>query len=89
MEQVVIKELFRQNIYSENIMKDLLEQGFTIAHTEPGLWVMEQPADISSTKARKIASTCIKLYVAAKELSRANNKYLKLIDQINDLNMTR
>lgn len=77
------------DIHNEYIAKDLIGQGFTLASATDGLWVLNKPEEISNTKARKIVSVCIKLFGAAKNLSRAKINYLHLIKEINQLNSTR
>ncbi len=84
-----MNEPSRHEIKNECIMKDLLGLGFKIHNTSPGLWVMEAPADVSKTKARKIVSTAINLFVAAKTLSRSRLNYQRLIEEMNTLNATR
>jgi len=80
---------FRYDIKNPDIMKDLLAQGFTIYGSTPDTWTLEAPSTISSTKARKLISICIKLYAAAKELSKANKRYNNLVEEINRINLSR
>ena len=82
-------EPFRYDIRNPNIAKDLLAQGFTLYSTHLDAWTLEAPADLSATKARQLISICIKLYKTAQELGRIQRKYQKLVDQINELNMSR
>lgn len=82
-------EPLHYDIKNENIALDLIEQGFTIYNYSPGIWTMEAPPDISSTKARKLISICIKLYEASKVLSKAHNKYTALVNEINRINKSR
>jgi hypothetical protein len=79
----------RYDIHNEIIMRDLMEQGFTIYNTTPGIWTMEAPPDLTASKARKLISACIKLYVAAKDLVRAKQRYERMVEKVNDLNMCR
>lgn len=80
---------FRYDIKNPDIMKDLLAQGFTICNATADTWTLEAPSTISSTKARKLISICIKLYGAAKELSKANKRYYSLVEEINRINLSR
>ena len=85
-----MNEPYQHEIKNEYIMQDLLAQGFyAVATDKPGVWVMEAPPELSKTKARKIVSTCINLFVAAKQLSRSRLNYQRLIEELNQLNMTR
>lgn len=76
-------------IKNSDIAKDLLAQGFALVQVLDGNWILEFPKDISSTKARKIISVCIKLYKAAKTLNKAKSNYDFLVDKINKINMSR
>ncbi len=80
---------FRYEIKNADIMKDLLGQGFTLHGATQDTWTLEAPSTISSTKARKLISICIKLYGAAKELSKANKRYNNLVEEINKINLSR
>ncbi len=79
----------RYDIRNPDIMKDLVAQGFVVANTSTDCWTVEAPEGLSSTKARKIISLCIKLYGAAKELSKASKRYKYLVDEINKVNLSR
>lgn len=79
----------RYDIRNADIAKDLIEQGFVLYNTTPGIWTIEAPPDVTSTKARKLISICIKLYSASKEYARARKKYENLVQQINIINLSR
>lgn len=66
------------DIKSEEIAQALLERGFTCSAVSPEAWTMQSPETVSSTKAKKIVSTVIKLYSTAKEITRAEERYHKL-----------
>lgn len=79
----------RYDIRNVKIAQDLINQGFTVYNTAPGIWTLEAPPELSTTKARKIISICIKLYQAAQNLNRAKNKYEALVEEINRINLSR
>lgn len=79
----------RYDIRNSDIATDLIQQGFTVYNTTPGIWTMEAPENLSTTKARKIISICIKLYQAAQQLNRSKKKYLSLVEEINRINQDR
>lgn len=79
----------RYDIRNPDIAKDLIQQGFEIYNTSPGIWTLESPPDLSVTKARKLISICIKLYQTAQNLSRAKKKYESLVEEINRINLSR
>lgn len=75
----------RVDIKSEEISQALLERGFTCSAVSSEAWTMQSPETISSTKAKKIVSTVIKLYSAAKEIAYATHRYDKLIEELETL----
>ena len=79
---------FQYDIRNEEVAQALVEQGFEVYNTIPGCWTMQAPENISTTKARKIISTIIKLYTTAKELNRAQQKYDYLVDQLERLHIS-
>ena len=81
--------MFKYEIRNPDIMKDLVAQGFEVVSTSTDCWTVSAPETISSTKARKIISLCIKLFSAAKELSKASKRYKGLVDEINKVNLSR
>ena len=70
------------DIRNIEIVKDLITQGFSIYNTAPGIWTMEAPDTISSTKARKLISMSIKFYKVSKDFARTKRKYETLLNQI-------
>ena len=82
-------EQLEYDIRNPDIMKDLVAQGFSVIHTSTDCWRVQAPEGLSSTKARKIISLCIKLYAAAKELSKASKRYNFLVNEINKVNLSR
>lgn len=88
-EEIMDQVPLHYDIKNEEVAVELEKQGFSVYNTTPGCWTMEAPTNISSTKARKIISIIIKLYVAAKELGRAQQKYTNLVAKIDQLNMSR
>lgn len=80
---------FRYDVRNADIAKDLMNQGFSIYNTSPGIWTMEAPDSMSANKARKLISICIKLYTASKEMARAAKKYESLVNKINKINLSR
>ena len=81
--------VFRYDIRNAEIAKELITYGFTLVNTTPGIWTLEAPENISATKSRKIISTMIKLYVAAKEVSRAQKRYEGLLNKMNSFNLAK
>lgn len=82
-------EQLRYDIRNVDIMKSLVDRGFSVINNSPDCWTMESPSGLSSTKARKVISLCIKLHSAAKDLSKASKRYNYLIDEINKVNLSR
>lgn len=80
-----MEQPFRYEIRNQEIALELEKQGFTIHDAFDNCWTMQAPANISSTKARKIISVIIKLYSTAKELNRANMRYNNLASQLEQL----
>lgn len=79
------QERFHYEIRTQEIVEELMQQGFTVASYIPGVWTMEAPEHLSHTKARKVISTMIQLYTAAKDLGRAKDRYERLVMQLNRL----
>jgi hypothetical protein len=79
------QEPFRYDVRTAEIVEELMHQGFVVASYIPGVWTMEAPANLSTTKARKIISTVIQLYTAAKDIGRAKERYQRLMHQLNKL----
>lgn len=80
---------FHYDIRNPEIAQELIRIGFTLYNTSPDCWTLEAPLEMSATKARKVISTIIKLYLAAKELNRAQSKYDNLLNKINKLDMVK
>jgi hypothetical protein len=79
---------FTYDIKNEEIAQALVEQGFTIFSVSTDGWTMEAPETVSATKARKIISTVIKLYIAAKEVNRSNQRYEYLLEKLERLHLS-
>lgn len=80
------KKSFTQIIRSKEVAAELLDMGFEIVNTstETG-WTLKAPSSFSNSKARKIISNTINFCIAAKELNRAQaryNRFAQRIDQI-------
>lgn len=82
-------EPLRYDIRNPDIAKDLINQGFSVYNTSPGIWTLESPPDLSATKARKLISICIKLYQTAQNFNRIKRKYESLVEEINRINQSR
>jgi hypothetical protein len=80
---------FRYNIKNGEIAKELISQGFTLHHTSPECWTLEAPPNLTPTKARKFVSLIIKLYITAKDMNRAQAKYAKLLEELEQMNQGR
>lgn len=76
---------FRYDIHNAEIARELLDYGFVLHNTSTGIWTLEAPTGVSTTKARKIISGYINLYVAAKDVGRAQRKYKNLLDKMDFL----
>lgn len=80
---------FYYDIRNAEIAQELIRIGFILHNTIPDCWTLEAPPSMSATKARKVISTIIKLYMAAKELNRAQSKYDNLLNKINKLDLLK
>jgi hypothetical protein len=76
-------------IKSYDIVLELVDRGYTsIIPDEEAteeIWLVQAPQHYSTTKAKKIISTVIRLYSAAKERSRAQIQYEKLLCELEQL----
>lgn len=77
---------FCHEIKNQEIALTLEERGFTILvpdeEVAEEIWLMQAPQHLSATKAKKIVSTIIRLYSTAKEMSRAQVRYDKLVNEL-------
>jgi hypothetical protein len=69
-------------IKNQEIALALEERGFAILEQLSDNWQVVPPEHFSATKAKKIISTVIQLYSAAKEMSRAQSRYAKLLSDL-------
>ena len=76
---------FTYQIRSDEVAEVLIERGFLVVNQEPGDITIQAPESISATKARKIISIVIKLFTAAKEVSRAQERYQELVDRLEEV----
>jgi hypothetical protein len=73
---------FRYSIRSKALAKSLEDYcSFTIYHRAPDRVVVEAPAALSATAARKVIHTMIGLHQAEKAMSQATAKYERLVLQ--------
>jgi hypothetical protein len=71
---------FRYSIRSKHLAKSLEDYcGFTCYHRAPTYVVMEAPAELTPTKARKVIHTMIALHQAEKSMNKATNNYERLV----------
>lgn len=81
---------FDYTIRSKEIASELLDMGFTVIKSSPDIgWNLQSPPDLSKSKARKLVSQTIKLYLAAKDLDRAQTRYENCVEKINKINLKR
>jgi len=83
------KSPFQYTIRNREIAKELEEAGFVVWHPSPDGTVMQGPADLSATQARKMIGLMINLYLATKDLDRAQRHYDKAVNAFNAMNSKR
>lgn len=84
-----MSERLKYEIKSADVMQLLVDNGFILANTLPGVWVVESPKDISNSQARKLISACINLHKTSKDLFKVQSKYNYIVDMINNINIVR
>jgi hypothetical protein len=76
-------------VKNKQIVDELTDLGFIVqSKTEAGT-VLERPADITNTRARKTIDTVFAIHRARRELDRAEDNYECWIGVLNDLTLAR
>jgi hypothetical protein len=76
-------------IKSYDIVLELVDRGFALVipdeEATEEIWLVSPPQHYSTTKAKKIISTVIRLYSAAKNRQRAQMQYETLLCELEQL----
>jgi hypothetical protein len=77
---------FRFDIRDKDLVKELVSMEFTIFHPAPDYTTVQAPADLSTSKARKLITLMIAYHKANKDYERARAKCEAIIEKLNIFN---
>jgi hypothetical protein len=75
---------YQLEIRNGEVAQELEKRHWTVLSSSPIGYSMVAPEALSNNKAKKIASSLINLMLAAKEVSRAQGKYARRLEELEE-----
>lgn len=75
---------YQLEIRNSEVAQELENRNWTVLSSSPAGYLMAAPEALSNNKAKKIASSLINLMLAAKEVSRAQEKYARRLEELGE-----